>query len=167
MYPDRCRERAARHARDYILGQMRTLAWPLRFLVSVLPTSLKTAIAEAVRRHYLRKEAVKCRLCRLSDFLREQGVDRIDLLKIDAEYSEHEILAGLSEEDWPKVRQLVVEVHDGEDATAALGDSLRPGLPRRGRDQPSNRRPLPGLRRAPEDSDSMNPSRANHELIAS
>jgi acyl carrier protein len=44
--------------------------------------------------------------------IREQGVERIDLLKVDAEKSEGYILAGIRDEDWPKIRQVVLEVHD-------------------------------------------------------
>ena len=59
-----------------------------------------------------------CELRTLSEFLR--STDRaVDLLKIDAEQSEQQILAGLAEEDWPKIRQIVVEVHEG---------TRRPGL---------------------------------------
>ena len=39
-------------------------------------------------------------------------VERIDLLKIDCEGAEEEALLGLSEEDWARVDQAVIEVHD-------------------------------------------------------
>ncbi len=55
---------------------------------------------------------VTCRLTTLSEVIREHGVERIDLLKIDVEKSELDVLAGIAEEDWPKIRQVVVEVHD-------------------------------------------------------
>jgi FkbM family methyltransferase len=50
----------------------------------------------------------------LSQVIRENNVERIHLLKIDVEKSELDVLDGLDEEDWPKIRQLVVEVHDIE-----------------------------------------------------
>jgi acyl carrier protein len=62
----------------------------------------------------MKSERVSCRLVPLSAVIREHGVERIDLLKIDAERSELEVLAGLADEDWPKVQQLVIEVHDAE-----------------------------------------------------
>jgi phthiocerol/phenolphthiocerol synthesis type-I polyketide synthase E len=65
-----------------------------------------------------RKEAWTCPLRTLSDVLREHPVPRIDLLKIDVEKSEMDVLAGLSVEDWVRVEQVVLEVHD-------LGDRLR------------------------------------------
>ncbi|HXU46443.1 MAG TPA: amino acid adenylation domain-containing protein, partial [Thermoanaerobaculia bacterium] len=48
----------------------------------------------------------------LSGILRETGVDRVDLLKLDVEKSEEAVLDGIALEDWPKIRQAVVEVHD-------------------------------------------------------
>ena len=48
----------------------------------------------------------------LSQVIRENGVERIDLLKVDVEKSERDVLAGIDEEGWPKIRQVVVEVHD-------------------------------------------------------
>jgi len=48
----------------------------------------------------------------LSEVIRERKVDRIDLLKLDVEKSELDILEGIDEEDWPKIRQIVIEVHD-------------------------------------------------------
>src|SRR6185369_3988283 len=38
----------------------------------------------------------------------------IDLLKIDAEKSELDVLAGLAEEDWPRVRQMVIETQEAD-----------------------------------------------------
>lgn len=65
-----------------------------------------------------RKETWTCPLRALSEVLRGRPVPRIDLLKIDVEKSEMDVLAGLSIEDWAKVEQVVLEVHD-------LGDRLR------------------------------------------
>ena len=51
---------------------------------------------------------------------RRHDIPRVDLLKMDAEQSEEQIMAGLAEEDWPKIRQIVVEVHGGAAATRAM-----------------------------------------------
>lgn len=51
----------------------------------------------------------------LSAAMRGLGVERIDLLKIDVERGELDVLAGLEPDDWLNVRQIVVEVEDGED----------------------------------------------------
>src|ERR1051325_1925858 len=61
-----------------------------------------------------RFEAVRyeCWLRTLSEVIAEEGVERIDLLKVDVEKSELDVLRGLSAKDWTKVRQVVLEVHD-------------------------------------------------------
>lgn len=48
----------------------------------------------------------------LSDEVREAGIDRIDLLKIDVEKSELDLLAGIDRQTWEIVRQVALEVHD-------------------------------------------------------
>jgi len=53
-----------------------------------------------------------CRLTSLSHIIREQRIERIDLLKVDAEKSELDILKGIEEADWPKIGQIVLEIHD-------------------------------------------------------
>ncbi|MGD2113572.1 MAG: amino acid adenylation domain-containing protein, partial [Acidobacteriota bacterium] len=60
----------------------------------------------------LERRSFRCALKTLSQVIREHGVNRIDLLKVDVEKAEEDVLDGLSDEDWPKVRQLVAEVHD-------------------------------------------------------
>jgi natural product biosynthesis luciferase-like monooxygenase protein/FkbM family methyltransferase len=70
-------------------------------------------IDEAIRDH-LRTEVFPVELVSLSDVIREQGIERIDLLKVDAEKSEADILAGLRDEDWAKIGQVVLEVHSDE-----------------------------------------------------
>ncbi|WP_284678942.1 FkbM family methyltransferase [Frankia sp. AgKG'84/4] len=59
----------------------------------------------------------------LSTVLRETGVDRVDLLKIDAEGSEAEILEGIEDGHWKRFHQIVIEVHGrggGRDFLAGL-----------------------------------------------
>ena len=53
-----------------------------------------------------------CLLRRLSDVMREESVGRIDLLKIDVQRAELDVLRGIDEDDWTKIRQVAVEVHD-------------------------------------------------------
>jgi len=60
----------------------------------------------------LERTEYACPMLSVSEFIREQGLERIGLLKIDAEKSEAAILAGIREEDWAKIDQLVIEVHD-------------------------------------------------------
>ena len=48
-------------------------------------------------------EKRNCRLRRLSDVMREEGVWRINLLKINVERAEEEVLGGIDEDDWGKI----------------------------------------------------------------
>lgn len=123
LYPDES-ARAVQRGRDYVLERLRKLPWPLSFLVAFCPASLKNVVAEQVRKYYLKKQAVPCELWTLAEFLGQYDVSRVDLLKVDAEQSERDILAGLAEGDWPKIRQVVVEVHQGDEATQAVLDLL-------------------------------------------
>ena len=72
----------------------------------------------------LASEAVPVSLRRLSEVLRENAIERVDLLKIDVQKSEHDVLAGIDEADWPKVRQIVVEVHDIEGRLRSIVELL-------------------------------------------
>jgi FkbM family methyltransferase len=124
LYPDESAE-GAKRGRQYIIDQIPTLRWPLCSLLPWIPGPIKHLIAERFRRYYLKKETVTCELWNLSEFLRQHDITRIDLLKMDAEQSEEQIMAGLAEEDWHKIRQIVVEVHGGVAATRAMTELLR------------------------------------------
>ena len=78
-------------------------------------------------------EVRACRLRRLSDVMKEEGIERIDLLKIDVERAEEEVLGGIEEEDWEKIDQIVLEAHD-DDAEGRSGRvrEIVEGLERRG-----------------------------------
>jgi amino acid adenylation domain-containing protein/FkbM family methyltransferase len=57
-------------------------------------------------------EVVECPQQTLSQVLREHQVEWIDLLKIDVEKSELDVLRGIAAEDWGRIGQIVIEVHD-------------------------------------------------------
>ncbi len=117
LYPDESPEAVAR-GQQYILDLIPTLPFPLRNLCALIPRFLQIPIVEIIRRFHLKKEIVRCELWNLSDFLDSRQITRVDLLKIDAEQSEAEIFAGIRTKDWAKIRQVVVEVHGGDIATA-------------------------------------------------
>ncbi|HJW23846.1 MAG TPA: amino acid adenylation domain-containing protein [Rhodocyclaceae bacterium] len=62
----------------------------------------------------LRARTVSAQLRTLSSVIAEEGLERIDLLKINVEKSELDVLLGLGPEVWPKLRQLVIEVDQAE-----------------------------------------------------
>ena len=59
-------------------------------------------------------ETYQAQLRSLSDVIDAEGIDRIDLLKLDAEKSELPVLQGIEARHWPLIQQMVVEVHDRE-----------------------------------------------------
>jgi amino acid adenylation domain-containing protein/FkbM family methyltransferase len=65
-------------------------------------------------------EQVHCPLRTLSEVIASEKIKHIDLLKIDAEKGEWEVLKGIQLEDWPKIAQLVVEVHDIDGRLGAM-----------------------------------------------
>jgi FkbM family methyltransferase len=69
-----------------------------------------TAEIENVIDDRLRAKTVAAELRTLSNVIAAEGIDRIDLLKVNVEKSELDVLQGLSPSDWPKIRQAVVEV---------------------------------------------------------
>ncbi|MEV6174977.1 FkbM family methyltransferase [Streptomyces sp. NPDC051954] len=61
----------------------------------------------------------------LSAVIREQGVERIDLIKIDVQKSERQVIDGIADEDWPKIQQMVLEAHDADGEVARLVQLLQ------------------------------------------
>ena len=60
----------------------------------------------------------------VSQLLRTSGHDRIDLLKVDVEKAEWDVLAGIEDGDWPRIGNLVLEVHDLDGRLTAVAELL-------------------------------------------
>lgn len=86
---------------------------------------LTGAALEALAARGLVGETFACRVRPLSDLLREAGVDRVGLLKVDVERAELDVLESLRGDDWHRIDQVVVEVHDVEHRLRRIGDLLR------------------------------------------
>ncbi|HET7461692.1 MAG TPA: FkbM family methyltransferase, partial [Longimicrobium sp.] len=70
------------------------------------------ALLEEMLEARLDTEQVTCEIRTLSQVIREQGVERIDLLKVDVEGGEYDVLAGIEEEHWERIAQVVAEARD-------------------------------------------------------
>lgn len=57
-------------------------------------------------------QSVVCPLKTISEVISENQIERVDLLKLDVEKSELDVLRGIKDDDWPKIKQVVAEVHD-------------------------------------------------------
>ena len=69
-------------------------------------------------------ESFNARFKRLSDILRENEINSVDLLKIDVEKSELDVLLGIDYGDWHKIKQIVIEIHDIEDRLKKISELL-------------------------------------------
>lgn len=74
--------------------------------------------------HRLTTRQVDCPLKTVSQAIREHGLSRIDLVKIDVEGSELDVIRGIHDEDWAKINQFVIEVHDINDRVTLLTELL-------------------------------------------
>lgn len=109
FYADEADER---HVLQTIIGNQRSLGQ--------VEVDEVTAHAGELLDVRFQADRMTARLRRLSDVIREQGVERIDLLKVDVQRCEHEVIAGIDEQDWPKIRQVALEVHDIDGRVAEL-----------------------------------------------
>lgn len=79
-------------------------------------------LTESMLQDRLQQEDIACPLINLSEFMRTHAINTVGLLKIDAEKAELGILRSLSAEDFSRVRQICLEVHD------PVGDKLEEAL---------------------------------------
>lgn len=75
-----------------------------------IPAPVLTVLISRKLRVLRQLETHRVKVRPLSSVLDEQGIDHIDLLKVDVEGAELEVLRGIEERHWPLVRQAVVEV---------------------------------------------------------
>lgn len=70
------------------------------------------AAADELLKDKFVSEDYECALRRLSDVIREEKVERIDLLKVDVQHAELQVLRGIANDDWDRIQQVAMEVHD-------------------------------------------------------
>jgi hypothetical protein len=108
----------------------RALAGGVRHPVSrpfVIAGGAVTGLAMELRKRMCRRRQA-CALRTVSAELAASGFASVDLVKIDVEGAEEEVLRGIADADWPRIRQLVIEVHDAD----GRRDRLAAGLAGRG-----------------------------------
>ena len=69
-------------------------------------------------------EYFDCPLKTVSEVMRENRIERVDLLKVDVEKSELDVLRGIDADDWSRIKQVVVEVHDQNDRLREVRELL-------------------------------------------
>ena len=83
-------------------------------LVGLLPEFAIDFLIERLSQLLYISQKVKCQTKTLSQIVHKHSITQIDLLKIDVEKAELDVLDGIAEDDWLKIKQVVVEVHDIE-----------------------------------------------------
>ncbi len=112
QFPDDSPEEKARTIK-YIYSQMDRFPTPaiakvLRMMFGVV----RPWLADRIFSYFYHRVSVTCQLRTLADVIAEHHLERVDLLKVDAERAELEIMQSISVQDWSKIRQAIVEVHD-------------------------------------------------------
>ncbi len=69
-------------------------------------------------------QTLSCEVATLSSVLREYEIGSVNLLKIDVERAELDVLGGIEDADWPRIDQIVMEVHDEDGRSQALASTL-------------------------------------------
>lgn len=72
------------------------------------------AHSEELIHQRLHSQRFTCQLRTLSSIIRDEKIERIDLLKIDVQKSELDVLLGIEPQDWPKIGSIAMEVHELE-----------------------------------------------------
>ncbi|KAK9917786.1 hypothetical protein WJX75_008210 [Coccomyxa subellipsoidea] len=78
----------------------------------------------AVSQMLAQKKEYSCQLTTVSNIIKTQGLEVVDLLKVDVERAELDVLRSIADQDWPKIRQIVMEVHDLNGALSAVRELL-------------------------------------------
>lgn len=97
--------------KNAILSNLKNAPPEIRRLVW-LPPFLRSLILDYELNKASQVEQVSCELKTISEVVCEQGIERIDLLKIDVEKSELDVLLGIEAQHWSIIKQIVIEVHD-------------------------------------------------------
>lgn len=105
-----------------IAGTIRTVPKRYQWSKLLFPSFLLPLVAKLLRR---KPVLFNCETQTLSQVVKSQNVQRIDLLKVDVEGAEMEVLAGIEPGDWAKIQQTVLEVHDVDGRVAKISELLR------------------------------------------
>ncbi|MGW0537449.1 FkbM family methyltransferase [Streptomyces sp. NPDC003032] len=109
-----------------IMGEYaRHQAEALPGLTAELRAVAARALAPTARARTADRQELEVPVIRLSDWIRRSAVGRIDLLKVDAERAEEDVLAGIDDEHWPLIVQVVAEVHDLDGRVERLRNLLQ------------------------------------------
>jgi len=78
----------------------------------LIPKFMRKKVIKRGLKSLYKAELVQCKLRTISDIIQENAIKTIDLMKIDAENYEFQVLAGIKDQDWEKIQQVAMEVHE-------------------------------------------------------
>lgn len=122
-YPDNSKQERNKF-KNAILSNLENGPNSIRW-IRWLPPFLRSLILDKKLEAAFQTEEVLCQLRTLSEIIQEYEVQQIDLLKVDVEKSELDVLLGVKEEDWLKIKQVVVEVHDLQSRVETIRNLLK------------------------------------------
>ncbi len=104
-------------------GVKREVKWLhyLTFLIYPFRARLYHWLIELLHRH---DSGITCQLETISHIIAEKRIERIDLLKVDVEGAELDVLLGIADADWLRIRQVVLEVQDKDGRLQKVCDLL-------------------------------------------
>ena len=72
----------------------------------------------------LETRQIRCKTKTLSQIIEEENIEKIDLLKVDVENSEHLVMNGILDKDWEKIGSVIIEVHDVNGRLSRIRETL-------------------------------------------
>ncbi len=89
-----------------------------------VPLGLRRLLLDVAGLYFLKQEQVVAETTTLSAFIAANEIKQISLLKIDVEKSELDVLMGVRDEHWPRIMQVVAEIHDFDDRVRQIAGML-------------------------------------------
>jgi hypothetical protein len=93
-------------------GDRLLAALPRPIVGKMIVIVMFTLLLLTLLRKKLFLKKIECELKTITEVIRDNNIENIALMKIDVEGSELEVIEGIADEDWPRIRQFVVEAHD-------------------------------------------------------
>lgn len=123
MFPDDPKA-FRRTVSSIMLQNTEKLPSSIKEVISKIPKVLRPLFLNLKLRNALKAQIVNSRLKTVSQIIKQQNIQQIDLLKIDVEKSELDVLLGIQQQDWLKIKQIVIETHDLEHRVSKIKNLL-------------------------------------------
>lgn len=86
---------------------------------------MNTIFSKDIVEKLFQSQEIRGEVKTLSSIFHELDIKSVDLLKIDVEGEEYAVLQGINPNDWSKIKQIVMEVHDIEGRIAKIQKLLK------------------------------------------